>query len=233
MGTSTLTLGHDVTMRGQISFVDKTQLGGTTVLNVINQGTMVATVVGTDAARQYFLETLTTSFINQGSISADQWRSLLLFSKAFTNAATGDIKITASVASNFIQGQFGNNLTSTFANAGTIELTSTLVWLMNSSTGSWSNTGSNQYRLQLKSDRFRQLYQRRPRSRAERGPSYPSGDHGQYRANVHIYRRFGIVILADNGTVKGGTLVMTGPNQKLRFEPARWSRHAGRCYDSR
>ncbi len=220
VGTATVTLGHDVLVTGNAVMWDEGggfQTSVPNVLNVINQGTITA--AGSNF--NYKFETDATSFVNQGTINSDENASLLILAKTWTNTATGHITLNGvPLIQNLIRGGFGGVSTASWSNAGTIEVINSKAQFMPtfpSANQSWSNTGSI-----IVNHSFLNMYGK-----------FTSDDVVNIRSSGYVIifgqmdntgRTFTFnndtksYILAPNGRIFGGTLVMTGLASRLEFE---------------
>lgn len=147
---NTITLGQDVTLRGQIRVLSggfyRPPSGVTTTLNVINHGTMK---VGGQPDTSNFGIVLTTgadSFINHGLLESQGAGSLVLNAKSFTNSATGRIKIEQPVGSSqLIESLGAGGTTTSFVNAGSIQLINASATILSRADGvneTFINTGT-------------------------------------------------------------------------------------------
>ena len=143
IGTATVTFDRDVVIRGQGAIGNSAGsfLGSSTsVLHVINLGTIAS------AGAQFSLFNITAeSMINHGLIAAEAEKLLNIGGKTWTNAADGRITVNRTLAPNFIQANFGFGDTTSWTNAGIIDLNDTFVYFMTRSDGlnqTWSNTGT-------------------------------------------------------------------------------------------
>jgi hypothetical protein len=217
---NTITFGQDVTLQGQFRVLSggyyNPPFGVTTTLNVVNYGTMK---VGGQPDTSNFgivLSTTADSFINHGLLESQGAGSLVLNAKSFTNAATGRIKIEQAAGSNQLFESLGaGGTTTSFVNAGSIELINASAQIMSRADGAnetWSNTGT------IIVDRATlRLY-----------GSFTSDDVVNVRNTgiVHIIGQMdntGRTFTFNSqtrsyysgGTIRGGTLVMGGPDARL------------------
>src|SRR4029079_919953 len=105
VGTSTLTLGQDVTFKAQVVF----QNGFTNAdkLSLINRGTITTPGI----ARGDGAFTRTESFTNFGVMTNQPGGQFSIEDKTFLNAATGRITISEAAPINLRQGSFGKDST--------------------------------------------------------------------------------------------------------------------------
>ena len=212
IATSTLTLGHDVTMRGNMLFTNTDKL-----LSVVNQGTLIAT--GTTIGLSQVAAN-NTAFTNQGIIRNESGGILNLLSTHFTNTATGKITVnTNALRTNTIDGVLGASSDgATFANAGMVEVVAALVNVMGlGARGTWSSSGAisvdSQSNLGLygnfTSDDLVNLH--------STGGVGIAGTMDNTARTFTFNASTGSIYLNDRGVIKGGTLVMSGPSQRLLF----------------
>lgn len=217
---NTLTFGQDVTLRGQIRVLSggfyRPPFGVTTTLNVVNHGTMK---VGGQPDTSNFgivLSTTADSFINHGLLESQGAGSLVLNAKSFTNSATGRIKIEQAVGSNQVFESLGaGGTTTSFVNAGSIEVINASARIMSRADGvneTWSNTGTiivDKATLWLygsfTSDDVVNV--RNTGIVSILGQMDNTGRTFTFNSQTRSY--FG------GGTIRGGTLVMGGPNARL------------------
>jgi hypothetical protein len=153
VGTSTLTLGENVTFHAQVQFLTNfgppPQFGqpipNQHQLSLINHGTIKARPA--TPAQRYGVFTSTESFTNYGVVSGGDYNTVSLTDKVWTNAATGRIKLSQGQFGEIGGMQLGNAAnTTSWTNAGTIELINARAFfydlVMNPVGHAWSNTGT-------------------------------------------------------------------------------------------
>lgn len=213
VGAATLTLGQDVTFQAQVAF---SNVGtATDKLTVINRGTL-RTLGSTVASFGVF--TQTESFTNLGLMTTQARGVISIEDKTFVNGPTGRIIISEPNYINVQQGAFGKSSTTSWTNAGTIELTNTDAQIMpiGGTTNVWTNTGTvivNKSTVGL-------------------GGKFTSDDASHFRnagriaingLMDNIGRTFTFnndtksYVLVRSGRILGGTLVMTGLASRLEF----------------
>ncbi len=147
VGISTLTLGEQVNFRAQVQFA--TSLGTVSnpspdQLSLINYGTLTA--LASTPANRFGVFTATESFINHGTIDTQDSGTVSIGDKTFVNAASGRIRIfSAQQIDDIGVGALGNGNTTSFTNAGTIELVNTSANIFENSFNVnqvFTNTGS-------------------------------------------------------------------------------------------
>ena len=223
VGTSILTLGANVTFQAQVLFATATgPAGGSgpTKLSLINRGTITA-LASSNTTGLFGAFTRTESLTNYGIINTQAGGTLSLEDKVWTNAATGHITVMSAQFPNFVEGTLGKSASTTsWTNAGTIELINTRVNFYDFSTNpvghAWSNTGTiinNKSLLALQgsftSDDVVNV--RNTGAVSIAGLMDNTGRTFTFTSDTNSY------YLATGGTIRGGTVVTSGLTQRLEF----------------
>ncbi len=213
VGTSTLTLGQDVTFKAQVVF-QNSFTNFAHKLSLINRGTITTPGI----ARGDGAFTRTESFTNFGVMTNQPGGQFSIEDKTFLNAATGRITISEAAFLNLFQARFGSNSTTSVTNAGTIELHNTTAQFMTRTDGvgqTWSNTGNilvDKSVLGLygtfTSDSLTNVQ--------NTGLIGINGVMDNVGRSFTFTTGLGLIGLGF-GRIKGGTLNMSGPGARLEF----------------
>jgi hypothetical protein len=208
-----VTLGPAVVVRGGNGIIGNASLGGSYVgqLTLVNRGTILA------AGPDQFLEIRNEELQNQGTIEVKDRAVLSVGATTWSNSATG--RITAADAQpNFLQLALGTSSTTSWSNAGVIDLNNTLATFFSGSgpNDAWSNTGTilsqnSQvvFRGQFTSADVQNVRRSKGLIRLE-GTMDNLGRTFNFTAETGSYYLTG-------GKIIGGTLRMTGPDARLEF----------------
>ena len=209
-GNSTLTLGQDVNFQAQVLFMNSTDK-----LSLINYGNITTP---THPTLTFGAFTRTESFTNYGTMTTQARGTISIEDISFRNAPTGRITIVAPQYYGVSQGQFGKGSAQSFINEGTIELTNTSAYVFSRSDGvgqTFVNTGTiinNKSVLELygsfTSDALLGL--------RNTGATVIRGQMNNVGRTFTFNNDTTVITLSTGGTIKGGTLVMTGENARLR-----------------
>jgi hypothetical protein len=213
LGTSTLTLGQDVAFQAQVLFTNG--INPNDKLTVINRGT-ISTPSSTTFSFGAF--TRTESFTNFGLMTHQSRGVVSIEDKTFLNAGSGRIIVSEPQQINVIQGAFGKDTTTSFTNAGTIEVHNSAAQIM-SRTGvgqTWSNTGNI---IVDKSDVsvYGTFTSDSLTNVQNTGIITIQGLMDNTGRSFTFTTGLGLVFTGTGGTVKGGTLNMAGPGARLEF----------------
>ena len=224
IGTANVTFSQDVTLSGQIRIFSGgyyNSSGTTNILNVVNYATMKVGGQANVATNGIVLSTSAESFVNHGLLESQGAASLVLNAKTFTNSATGRIKIEQPAFTGAYESLGAGGTTDTFVNAGTIELINAGVQIMSRPDGlprgdgvteTWSNTGT----IIVDKSMLRAY------------GTFTSEDLVNVRNTgwvqiLGLWNNVGRTFTFNTqtgrfiggGTIRGGTLVMSGPNARL------------------
>ena len=223
IGTANVTFSQDVTLSGQIRIFSGgyyNSSGTTNILNVVNYATMKVGGQANVATNGIVLSTSAESFVNHGLLESQGAAALVLNSKTFTNSATGRIRIVQAPGSNqLIESLGAGGTTTSFVNAGSIELINASAYIMSRPDGlneTWSNTGTivvdnsslNLYGSFTSEDLVN------IRSTGSVGIQGQWDNTGRTFTFTAQTGSFGLGL----GTIRGGTLVMGGPTARLRLD---------------
>ncbi len=208
-----VTLGPAVVIRGGNGIIGNGSLGGSYVgeLTLVNRGTF--SVAGPDQ----FLQIRNTALQNQGAIEVKDRAVLSVGAATWSNSATGRIS-AADAQPNFLQLALGTSTTTSWSNAGVIDLNDTLAAFISGSGPNdvWSNTGTilsqdSQvvFRGQFTSADVQNV-------RRSKGLIRLDGTMDNVGRTFNFTTETGSYYLT-GGKIVGGTLRMSGPDARLEF----------------
>ncbi len=218
LGVATVTFGSDVVVRGNGVIGQQSFFAQDNKLHLINHGKISADVSGGG------IITRAESLTNHGIIEAKAGGYLVVGDKTWTNTVTGRISASdARFPNSTSQLELGSSTTTSWSNAGVIDLTNTFAWFMralSSINQVWSNTGT----ILIKN------------SNVEFNGRFTSADVENVRQNDNGLRfilirgrmdntgrtftftaQTGSYYLAEGGRIVGGTLNVAGPAARLGF----------------